>query len=223
MLDTQLKRSRVMGEGVNTLIDPGSREINILRLASNVADAQTITIGNDVYEFDRAANGVTAGRIAITGHADDTPANASTKIVSTINAQGTEPVTAVKIGDSEILIYSDSPRAYGLACAETLAGSNNVWSNATMYGGRSHRGKPRRVAIRAQVPTATEVALGHMYFVFAFVPVVLSVDVYVTLTPGVAKAWNGAVAITGTRVAIDNGGDTDWAETDTVVVVVADS
>src|SRR5512139_1621831 len=146
MLDVMLKRTRLMGEGVNTLLDPGSREINVLRVASNVADAQTVTIGNDVYEFDRAANGVTAGRIAVTGHADDTPTNALTKLVAKINAVGTEPVTAVKISANEMLIYSDSPRAYALACAETLAGSNNAWASATMYGGRAHRRAPRRVA-----------------------------------------------------------------------------
>ena len=33
----------------------GRRAINVLRLASNVADAETITIGSEVYEIDTAA------------------------------------------------------------------------------------------------------------------------------------------------------------------------
>lgn len=197
--------------GVNRF--PGLKAVGVIRMASDVADGETVTIGGDVYEFDRAESGVTAGRIAVTGHADDTPANASDALIATINSDGRELVTAVDISANEILLLSDSPGAVVLALAETMAGSNNVVSAAAMYGGAAAAAK--RVATAVRVPNATEVALGNIHFGLDFTPTWVHAVVRTTST-GVMAAWDGAITITGTRVTLNNAGSVDWATTSTI-------
>jgi hypothetical protein len=193
----------------NSSKTPGARAVNVLRVASNVADTETVTIGADVYEFDRAADGVTAGRIAVTGHADDTPAAATDALIAKINASGTEAVTAVDISANEILIVANKPGAVVLACTETLGGANNAWAAAAMYGGAVPGPKKRQLLVR--VPTAVEVAVGNLHFEFDFTPTKVKVDVRITATPGIAVAWDGAITITGGKVTLGNGGSVDWS------------
>jgi hypothetical protein len=209
--------------GLDTTVlfnDAGLKAVNVLRVASNVADAETVTIGKDVYEFDRAANGVTAGRIAVTGHADDTPAAATNALITAINTKGTEPVTAIDISDNEVLIAANAVGAVTTACAESLAGANNAWAATAMYGGRA-AGK-KKISVQSRVPLTQEVNLGNMHFLFDFAPTILEVYAYVTATPGLSKSWNGAATVIGNRLTLDNSGTTDWTTSDTVVVVVTD-
>lgn len=219
-----LKPDAVSGNGryirmtAGAQVEGGQRAINVLRMASNGADTETVTIGADVYELDRAANGVTAGRIAVTGHADDTPTNVLTALETRINAKvGVEKVTAVKISANELLVIADEPGAVVLACAETLGGANNLWVNATMYGGRVVSGRKNSAQVR--VPKAEEVTLGNMHFMFDFTPTVVIVLVAPTATPGAYKIWAGVATISGGRVTIDNAGAVDWAATDNVTVL----
>jgi hypothetical protein len=219
-----VKPTSVSGNGrflrmaVGAELHAGQRAVNVLRVASNVADTETVTIGADVYEFDRAADGVTAGRIAVTGHADDTPTNALTALETKINAKvGVEKVTAVKISANELLIIADEPGAVVLACAETLAGANNAWAAAAMYGGKAVASS--KTSTQKRVPNATEVALGNMHFLFDFTPVAAIVLIAPTATPGAYKIWDGVLTISGGRVTINNAGSVDWAATDDVVVI----
>jgi hypothetical protein len=80
------------------------RAMNVLRLASNVADAETITIGTEVYEIDTAvAPGViTAGNIRVDCNAGVTPAVAAPAIVAAINANTKLGLTALAISVNEI-------------------------------------------------------------------------------------------------------------------------
>jgi hypothetical protein len=167
-----------------------------------------------------AATQATAGRLEVGMVATLTPAVASVALAAVINADGTAAVTATKISDNEVLLASDSVGAVVLACTETLATANNAWANATMYGGRA--AGQRHFVMQSRVPTATEVALDDMHFCFDFAPTVIAALVRVTATPGVLKAWDGGVTVTGNRVTLDNGGSTDWATTDTVVLIVTD-
>src|SRR3954470_11618086 len=116
----------------------GRRAVNVLRLASNVADAETITIGGEVYEIDTAADpgAITAGNIRVNCNAGVTPTIASAAIVAAINANTKLGLTAVAISVNEILVFTNND-ASGLAlpCAETLAGANNAWATAAFYGG----------------------------------------------------------------------------------------
>lgn len=201
-------------------VGPGAKALGVLRVASNVADTETVTIGNDVYEFDRAGNGVVAGRIPVTGHADDTPANATTALVSAINASGTEHVRAVRVSANEVLVFGRWPKAQTTALAETLAGANNAWDTAALRGGGVHAVGPV-VVVRA--PNATEVALATMEIPLDFVPRAALVQVRVTAT-GALKAWDGAIVLNGVTypyVKLDNSvGTVHFDAADTVTVVI---
>src|SRR5213592_1491948 len=101
------------------------RAMNVLRLASNVADGETITIGSEVYEIDTAAapGAITAGNVRVDCNAGVSPTIASAAIVASINANTKLGLTAVAISVNEILVYTNNENApLGVACAETLAG-----------------------------------------------------------------------------------------------------
>jgi hypothetical protein len=204
---------------IDSSIDPGQCAMNVLRLASNVANTETVLIGDDTYEFSNDG-AVTAGRILVDVTGDLTPSNASTKLVAAINASGTEDVYAYRISANEVLIVSKAVGAVALACSETLGGTDNAWAAATMYGGKA--GGPRRHNMQSRVPLAHEVALGNMHFKFDFLPQNVIVFVAPTATPGAWKLWDGTPTITDNRVTIGNGGSVDWAATDTVYVIVTD-
>ncbi len=205
--------------------NPGQPAFNVLRIALDVADTETVTIGADTYEFDRAADGVVAGNIAVVGHADDTPANASDALITAINTLGTEPVKAIDISANEILLVSaGSPggdeisRADVLGCTETLAGANNAWAAAAMADGEQ-AGK-RKLSVDRRSPNAQEVVLG-MHFVYDAPPTVLAVLVYAADLKGAARAWDGAYAVTGNRVTLDAAGAAPLLATDFVVVIAS--
>ncbi len=211
-------RRAAAAESSGILSDPGRRAVNVLRVASNVADEEVVVIGDDTYEFDRADDGViTVGAIAVTGHADDTPTAATDALIAAINASGTEAVEAIDIGNNEILIVALEVGEVELACTTDMGGANNAWGAAAMYGGAAPATK--KLVAQTRVPTAQEVALGNMHFVFPFVPTVVAVEVRVTAT-GVVVAWGGSIAVVDNRVTLTNGTNPDWAETDTVKLVV---
>src|SRR3954463_13120381 len=145
------------------------RAMNVLRLASNVADAETITIGSEVYEIDTAAapGAVAAGNIRVDCNAGVTPAIASAAIVAAINANTKYGLTALAISVNEILVFGNSDSSpIHLPCSETLAGANNAWGAAAFYGGESSGIRGLRAAQRN--PNAQEVSIGNMHFVFPF-------------------------------------------------------
>ena len=196
------------------------RAMNVLRLASNVADAETITLGGEVYEIDTAAapGAITAGNIRVDCNAGVTPTIASAALVAAINANTRLGLTAVAVSVNEVLVFTNNDNApIGLACAETLAGANNAWAAAAFYGGEGSGLRGLRAAQRA--PNAQEVAIGSMHFVFPFS--VLATLVQVRSSTGAAKAWDGVTTVSGARVTVDNTGSTDWAATDTVVVLAS--
>lgn len=191
--------------------------INILRLASNVADAELVTIDGQNYEMDSAATStITAGNIRVDVNSALTPTVASAALVLAINNNANSPVNAVAISVNEVLIWTKPGQERAIACTETLAGSNNAWAAATMFAATTSSDN-RGMAMGARVPTATEVALGNMHFRFSFAVASAIAVVRVTST-GVLKAHDGALTISGNRVTLDNAGSTDWAATDTVTV-----
>jgi hypothetical protein len=137
-------------------------------------------------------------------------------LFTTINASATEAVSAIDVGDNELLIVADLPGAVVLACSETLTGSNNALNAVAMYGGRA--AGARKIANISRVPLAQEVTLGNLHFVLPFTPSKVLVTVHPTATPGAVKAWDGGITIVAGHVTLDNAGSTDWAATDTVDV-----
>jgi hypothetical protein len=175
-------------------------------------------------------NGVTAGRIPVGFIATFTPAVAGPAFAAEINnaTHGNEravvkastiyptiKATSLQAG-AEVLIEGRTAAVIALATTETLAGANNVWAAAVMANGAVQAVK--RWGRQAKVPTATEVALGTLEFVFPFTPTFVNVIVITTAT-GIAVAWNGARTITAGRVTIDNTGATDWSAAETVTVI----
>lgn len=184
---------------------------NILRLGSNVADGETITIGRDVFEMDTNA-AVTAGNIAVNVNGNLTPTLAGPLIVAAINNSNTQKVVAVQIAVGVIGVYANEP-LQGLAaipCAETLAGANNAWDAAAMYGGNAGVAPQTLLVQRAAI--AAEVTEGNAYFFLPFT--VVAAIAFVRTAAGANKAWDGNVSFTSNRVKLDNAGATDWAAGD---------
>lgn len=199
---------------------PGLPAFGFIYVPADVADTETVTIGSVVFEFDRAANGVTAGRVAVTGHADDTPANATDALITAINARTDLGLTAVDVNTSTILLVRDTVGSNATALAEAMAGSGNVVSAATLLNGAAEANK--RIVAVARVPTANEVAAGLLIVPLNFTPTNVLVQVRVT-SGGAFKAWDGKWTITGGAnpyVSVDNAGSTDWAATDTVHITI---
>lgn len=203
-------------------IDEGYAGIGVIRIESNVADTETVTIGSDVYEFDRAENGVTSGRNAVTGHSDDTPANATDALITAINANDTNGIRAIDIDANEILLVSKGSGSSAVTLAETMGGANNSVQSLNEGGGTS------RVMAASRVPSAQEVAIGQMHFACVnFDPTVAIVQVRTTAS-GALKSFDGDVIITVTSgddpayITVKNDGATDFSATDTVCVIAAE-
>ena len=198
----------------------GRRFSNVLRIASNVADAETVTIGNEVYEMDTTAypGAITAGNIRVDCSSGVTPTIAGASLVAAINANSQQGIVAKVISANEVLIATKVGVAgRQIACAETLAGANNAWAAAAMYGGAdAFKGEQ----LQARAANATEVALGTMRFVFPFLPVAAVVQV--RTAAGAVKAWGGNTTLTLDRVDLANTGATDIAATDIVTVLASE-
>lgn len=203
----------------NLKTDFGRPSLNVLRLASNVADTETIVIGNETYEIDTAAapGAITAGRIRVDCNAGVTPTIASAAIVAAINNNTAQKLFAVAISVNEILIACLSGAS--LAATETLAGANNAFAAAAFYGGVSQdRFLRQEIVQRAAI--AQEVTLDSMHFYFDFTPT--AVLVQIRTSAGALKTWDGAITITGRRVTVGNGGSVDWAAGDIIAVVASE-
>lgn len=75
-----------------------------------------------------------------------------------------------------------------------------------------------KVVAKSHVVTAADVTAGTIDFDFHYtLPVHCLVQVQTAA--GVVKAWDGAVAVSGNRVTVDNTGAADWAATDVVIVM----
>lgn len=199
--------------------ESGTCEYGILRIAANVADVETVTIGGEVYEFDRAADGVVPGNIAVTGHADDTPANATDALILAINGNALGSYYATDIDANTVLVTTREAGAGGTAVAETMAGVGNAWDAAAFAGGRDLGN--RRMVAGARVPLAAEVTAGFLAIPCLFNPTVVMIQVVVTAARAL-KAWDGVYTIVPAAgsepayVLLNNAGATDWAATDTI-------
>jgi hypothetical protein len=126
--------------------------------------------------------------------------------------------TLYNLDDLTGLLVSDVVGERGATVAE--AGANMAWDSTTTSGG-SQPAVSRTELTISRVPTAAEVTAGLMHFKVG--GVVLgspAVDVYTTAT-GVAVAHDGTVTVVDANngiISVDNGGLTDWATTDTVVL-----
>lgn len=192
--------------------------LGTLRIASNVADGETITIGSTVFEVD-TNSAITAGRVAVDCSGGVTPTLFGDAFVAAVNAQTGLGVKAYKVSANIVVLYDAKPgRGATLATTETLAGANNGFAATTLV----RTGPPQsaaNVAIQQRACNALEDTLEVMAFYFPFT--VASVLVQVRRA-GVIRAWDGAVtAPSGGIVVLSSSGTTDIDENDVVTVVAA--
>jgi hypothetical protein len=204
-----------------TLDYPGRYFHGVLRLAANVADAETVTIASQVYEF-KAAGDAQEGNIKVDVSGGLTPALAGAALVAAINAQSVG-YKAKQIDNNTILV-SATLAADGLNydTTETMAGAGNAWDAATLTGGDI----PARLRVFhvERVPLAAEVAADTILIPLPFDPIYVNVEVRVT-AGGAVKAWDGGFTVTNgaagfpAYLTLSNGGSVDWAVTDTIYIL----
>lgn len=160
--------------------DSGSHAITILRLAVNAADGDYITLNGEVYELDRADDGVVTG-IAVTTHTDDTPAEVGVALAAAINTSSNffnaTFVGSVGSGDAESMVVISSK---GLGndeypVTENLSGTGNALDDVVTHSGRMPSLK--RIYTDIRQPNSEEVNTGRVVFVLPFTPTIVTVNV----------------------------------------------
>lgn len=182
---------------------------NLLTIAADVADGETFTIGSDVFEFT-TNNTPTTGRRAVDVSGGLTPATALPAAAAAISLTG---CTAIVVG-ANVVVIDDTP-GRSLACSETMAGSGNVWAAAATYG-HTKPDTPKVPVQQSRAVIAAEVTAG--LFAMGFGGTVQTAAVSVRTAAGVAKAVDGALAISGRIVTLNAAGSTDLAATDVVTI-----
>lgn len=152
------------------------------------------------------------GNTTLLGGVDPTAAAFTTAFTAAVNSNGPIGVSATRPTANTVVVADKLSRA--LATTETLAGTDNVWANATLVGGINPVNHD--AVITARVPSATEVTLQLMVFSFNFAPT--AADVTVRTSAGVYRAWDGAITISGNTVIVASSGSTDVAANDIVTV-----
>lgn len=176
--------------------------------------------GGNAIASTEASTHLSWGGSTLASGVSPTAAEFTTALDAAINASNVvaTPVRSVRVSANEILITVRGQ--LNTACTETLAGSNNAWANATLYGGT---GTPLNVlanATTARVVNATEAALQTCHFYFSFNPSAATVQL--RDTSGVLKAFDGAIVITGNRVDVNASGSTDPASTDILTITASE-
>lgn len=162
------------------------------------------------------------GGATLSGGADASAADFSTAFALAVNQNGgSVGFSATKISNNEVLVtVSGNNSPNGTSFSETLSGTNNAWASTTLIGaGQTPEDIPAQ-ALVVRSPTATEVALGNMHFVFPFKPTRSLVQVQTTST-GAGRAWDGTRVITGNRITLA-GGTTPLAATETITLLATE-
>jgi hypothetical protein len=209
----------------------GRRLMGLLRIVSNVADGEVVTIGSESYEFDTSAapGAVTAGRIRVDVSGGVTPGNALTALTSAINASTALGIVAKKISGSEATIATSVSGAT-LGCAgpipltTTMAGSNNGWAWPHMEGLGGVPipvNGPLAIQMQQRCVSAVEAAIGTMRFYFPFKVQSAIVQIADDSNMSCLLAFTGYITPSGSdfgRVDVVNSGAGTFASNDMVTI-----
>lgn len=185
------------------------RTMNFLRVATAAADGETVTIGNEVYEWDTAAapGAITAGRIRIDISAGQSTTQCMNALVAAINGNTKQPIAARKLGPGVAVVANAGVGGICLPCSHTMAGANNAWLQARMgdTGGQPIQlgSGPVPCQMQYRIATAMEVTLSAMEFFFPFTvgwAMVQASD----MGPTGSKSGTGVI-IYGDRVEVGGG------------------
>lgn len=202
-------------------VSPGSKARGMIYIGAEVTDGDTVTLGDNTYEFDTAADPgeVTEGNIRVDVSSAVTPANATDQLIAAINANETAFV-AIDISTNLILLLGATVGVSAIDLTETFDSADNIVSVVTdkTYGGAAPA--IRSLYTFAHVPTAGEVTIGSIYLPCDPVPTSVIVQVRST-ADGSAVAWDGKITVDGTNkcIVLDNSGDVDWSDTDTIHII----
>jgi len=170
------------------------------------------TAGNALGTTEAMTNG-SFGAATLASGADPSAANVRDALVTAINDASIE-VTAYALGAQVVIAHDYAAEA--IACAETLAGSNNGWAAATTYGETGILEAPQiPVQVKRAVTAAEATALAC---VFGFSSPVANAAVQVRTSAGVLKAWDGKLTIVDNTVQLNSDGSVNLATNDVVTV-----
>jgi len=99
-----------------------------------VADAETVTIGKDVYEF-KASGDAGAGKIKVDVSGGVTAAAAVTALVAAITANTASVVSAVDGTGDTVVVTADVKGVAGNSIATTETCTNGAWGATKLAGG----------------------------------------------------------------------------------------
>lgn len=105
-----------------------------LTFSGVVADGQTVTIGDDVYEFDTDSS-VTEGNIAVDVYGGATAPAAVTALVAAITASDTMGVGAADGAGDTVVLTADTKGTAANSIATTETCTNGSFGAATLTGG----------------------------------------------------------------------------------------
>ncbi|MHB9105758.1 MAG: hypothetical protein ACYDCO_01765 [Armatimonadota bacterium] len=118
-----------------TSADAGAHATGTLTFTGNVADGETVTIGDEVYEFD-TNTGVTPGNIRVAlGAGGVAPANAVTQLVAAILANTAYDLTAVDGALDTVVVTALRSGVWANALDTLEACANASWGAAKLAGG----------------------------------------------------------------------------------------
>ncbi len=125
----QMKLYEAESAPVNAVAASGT-----LTFSDSVSDGETVTIGDDVYEFDTDSD-VAEGHIAVDVSGGATASDAVTALVAAITDNATEGVSAVDGDGDTVVVTADTKGTAGNAIATTTTCVDGSWAEETLTGG----------------------------------------------------------------------------------------
>lgn len=181
-------------------------------------DGDTLTVGNDVYEWDNNSS-VGAGNIPITTGFSNTLQRAQS-FADAFNANDKQGLKAINtgqtLGSGNVVLLV--PKVVGKDFTSVSVSDNDADTDTSpgWINGHLTEGLNGPVII-SRNPSTTEVNRAVMFFAFGFT--VGYAEAFVRTSTGVRKAHDGALTINGNYVFLDNTGVTDFVATDQVTVI----
>lgn len=211
---------RVENEIMRVLDVRGTGAVRVKRGVSNTTVASH---ANGTAIFREATPGqAAAGAINVGVVTTLTPTVWTDALIADING-GRANYRAFDVDNNTVFIVTaESPGGVPAPSADAFA-TTETMTNAAFDGATAVAGYVDAAHITLKiVPTAAEVTAGIIKRAFPFTPVIVTIEVVTTATRA-RKAWDGAAAVSGNVITIDNAGATDWAATDEIILVVRGS
>lgn len=184
-------------------ISGGSYAVAHVVVGVQPVDAETVTIGADVYEYDDNAV-VGAGHIAVLIGAD--VAATRLNLIAAINTSSTESVVALAgaaLSNSVEVLVADKPHGTpfptgaSITLAETMGNAGNYWTQTTL----GSAGYPVKKQFAVDYITMNATNLAHS-FVFAFPFTVTTFQYQAFTSAGTLKPNTATLVISSGQIVV---------------------